>query len=69
MQQGGTIGKMWPVRPLQVNEFLKKIQVYVWYHDDISLDDNRLVGSFQFGTSGKNKLKQPNTIKEKALEE
>ena len=52
-----------------MNEFLKKIQVYVWYHDDIYLDDNRLVGSFQFGTSGKNKLKQLNTIEEKALEE
>ena len=35
IQQDGTIGKVWPVRPLQVNEFLKRRQGYVWYQYNI----------------------------------
>ena len=48
MQQYVTLGKMWPVIPLQVNEFLRKSQGYVWYQDEIYLAENRLVGLLQF---------------------
>ena len=48
---------MWPVRPLRVNNFFEKFQGYVWYQDDISLANNRLVGPFQFGKIGRNKIK------------
>ena len=65
MQQDGTLGNMWPVRPLRVNGFLKKLQGYVWYQDDLSLADNKLVGKFQFATIGRNKLKYPNIIDNK----
>ena len=37
----------------------------MWYQDDISLADHNLVGPFQFGTSGRKKLKYPNMIDEK----
>ena len=37
MQQDGTLGKMWPVIPLQVNEFSKKLQGCVWYQYEIYL--------------------------------
>ena len=59
MQQDGTFRKMWTVIPLQVNDFLKKSQGCVWYQDDISLDEHRLVGTFQFGTIGSKKLNTP----------
>ena len=59
MKEEGTLGKMWPVRPLRVNEFLKKRQGYVWYQDEISLAEHRIVGPFQFGTTGRNELKTP----------
>ena len=36
--------------------------MYLWYHDDISLVDHRLVEPFQFGTTGRNKLKYPRII-------
>ena len=52
INQDGALGKMWPVRPLQVKVFLKKHQVCVWYQDKISLAYNRLDGMFQFGTTG-----------------
>ena len=59
IQQDGTLGKMWQVRLIQVNDFLKKFQGYVWFQYDISLADHRLVGTFQFGTTGRNKLNTP----------
>ena len=55
MQQDVTLGKMWPVTPLQVNDFLKKWQVYVWFQDDISFVYDRLVRLFQFGITGSKK--------------
>ena len=69
MQQDGTLGIMWPVRPLQVNDFVKKHQGCVWYQDEISLAENSLVGPFQFGTTGRNKLKYPNIIDDKQWKE
>ena len=65
MQQDGTLGKMWPVIPLRVKEFLKKRWGYVWYQDDVSLAEDRLVVTFQFGTTGRNKSKYPNMIYKK----
>ena len=53
MKQDGTLGKMLPVRPLRVNIFLHNYQTYVWYQDDISLAKHRMVGTFQFGTTGR----------------
>ena len=55
--------------PLRVNYFLLKYQKYVWYQDYISLVDHRLVGPFQFGVTGRKKLKFSNTIKEKQWKE
>ena len=56
---------MRPVKSLQVNNFLKKHQGCVCYQYDIYLDENRLVGPFQFRTTEGNKLKHPNTINDK----
>ena len=65
MKKDGTLGKMFPVIPLRVNSFLQKYQTYVWYQYDISLANHRLVGTFQFGTTGRKKLKYPNMINDK----
>ena len=65
MQQNGTLGKMWPVRTLRVNDLLKKQKGYVWFQEDISLADHMLVGRFQFGITGSMKQKHPNTIEDK----
>ena len=62
MKQDGTLGKIFPVRPLRVNSFLQKYQTYVWYQYDFYLANNRLVGTFQFGTTGRKTLKYPNMI-------
>ena len=69
MQQDGTLVNMWPVRPLQVNDLLNKRQGYLCYQYDISLAENRLVGSFQFGTTGIKKLKYSNMIEDKQWKE
>ena len=63
--QDGNLGKMFPVRPSKVHKLLKNNQTYMWYQDGISFAENRLVGTFQFGTTGRNKLKYPNMIDEK----
>ena len=65
MQQDSTLGKMWSVRTLQVNDFLKKRRRYVWYQDEISLSEHSLVGTVQFRTKGRKKLKYPNMIDNK----
>ena len=65
IQKDDTLGKMWQVIPLWVNDFLRKIQGYVWYQDDISLAEHRLAGPFKFGTTGRKKLKYPNMIVDK----
>ena len=59
---------MFPVIPLRVNGFLQRYQTYLWYQDDTPLAKNRLVGTFQFGTSGKKKLKYPTMIDKKQWE-
>ena len=59
MKQDGTLGKILPVRPLRVNYFLQKYQNHVWYQDGIPLEEHRLVGPYQFGTTGRKKLKHP----------
>ena len=77
MQQDGTLVNMWPMRPLRVNDFLKKRQGYVWYQNDIYLAEHKLVGQLKLGTIGRNKLKCPNMvqwetvegIREKSMEE
>ena len=56
---------MLPVRPSKVQNLLKKNQTYVWYQDESFLAENRLVGKFQFGTTGIKKLKHPNMIDDK----
>ena len=67
--QDGTLGKMLSVRPSKLHNLLQKNQTCVWYQDDISLADHRLVGPFQFGTTGRNKLKYPNMIDKQQLKE
>ena len=62
MEQDGTLGNFQPVRPLQVNDLLKKLQGYVWYQYEIYLVENSLVGPFPFVTTGRNKLKYPSMI-------
>ena len=52
-----------------MNECIRKYQEYVWYQDDISLAEHRLVRPSQFGTTEINKLKHPNMIKEKQWKE
>ena len=69
MQQDGTLGNIWSVIPLRVNDFLKKHQNYVWHQDDIYLACHRLVGPFQFLTTGRKKLKYPNMIDDKQWKE
>ena len=59
------LGKMFPVIPSKVHKLLQKNQKYVWYQDDISLDEYRLIGTFQLGTTVRKKLKYPNMINEK----
>ena len=63
--QDDKLGKMLPVTPSKVHNLLEKNQTHVWYQGDISLDGHRLVGPFQFGTAGRNKLKHPNMIEDK----
>ena len=41
----------------------------MWYQDDISLANHRLVGPFQFGTTGIKDLKYPNMIEKKQRKE
>ena len=48
----GTFVKMCPVIELTVNELLKKYQDCVWYQYYISLAEHRMVGKYQFGTTG-----------------
>ena len=69
MNQDGKLGKMSPVKPLRVNGSLLRYQTYVWYQDDISLAEHRLVVPFQFGTTGRNNLKYPNMIDDKKWKE
>ena len=63
--QDGTLGNMLPVRPSKVHNLLQNNQTYMWYQDYISLCDHRLIGPFQFGATGRSKLKYPNMINEK----
>ena len=53
------------MRPLRVNELLKKQKVSVWYQDGIFLYDHSIVGTLKFGTTGRKKLKYPNMSYEK----
>ena len=59
------LGNMLLVRPSKVHNLLQENQKYVLYQYDISLADHILVATFQFGTTGRNKLKYPNMINEK----
>ena len=63
------LGSMLTVRPSKVQNLLQKNQTYVWYQDDIYLDEHRLVGTFQFETTGRKKLKYPNMIDNKKWKE
>ena len=67
--QDGNLVKMFPVIPIKVHNLLQKNQTYVWYQYDISLAEHRLVGTFQFGTTGRKKLKYPNIIDVKQWKE
>ena len=63
--QDGALGNMSPVIPSKVRNQLRDNKTYVWYQDDISLEEHRLAGSLQFGTIEINKLKYPKMIDDK----
>ena len=65
MQQYGTLGNMCLVRPLQLDDFLKRLQGCVWFQNDISLTEHSLVGPLNVLTTGINKLKYPIMINKK----
>ena len=65
MYQNGTLGNMYPVIPLRVNDLLNKLQVCVWYQDEIYLAEHRIVVIFQLRTTVRKKLKHPNNIDKK----
>ena len=54
-----TLGIFLPLRPLRVNSFLQKYQEYVWYYDDFSLVDHRMLGPFHFGERKNKEIKLP----------
>ena len=56
---------MLPLKPIKVQNLIHNNHKYVWYQDDISLEDHGLVGPFHFGTTGRKKLKYSNMIEEK----
>ena len=58
-----------PVIPSNVQNLIQKNHTYVWYQDDISLDEHRLVETIQFWTTGRKKLKYSNIINEKQWKE
>ena len=63
--QDGTFRNMFLVIPSKVHNLLQKNHMYLWYQYDISLSDHKMFGTFQFGTTGRNKLKYPNIIDDK----
>ena len=63
--QDGTLGKMLAVIPGKLHNLLQKNQTYMWYQDDISLDEHRLIGPLKFETTRRKTLKYPNMIDEK----
>ena len=63
MKHDSKLGKMFPVRSLMLKSSLQRYQEYVWYQDEIYLNEYRLVGPFQFGTKGRKILKYPDMIK------
>ena len=63
--QDGTLGKMVPVITSKLHNLLQKNKACMWYQDEISLAEYRLVCPFQFGTIGRNILQYPNMINNK----
>ena len=63
------IVKMLPVRPSKLHNLLQNNHTYVWYLYVISQTEHRLVRTFHFGTTGRNKLKHPNMIEDKQWKE
>ena len=61
--------KMLPLIPSKVKTLLQKNHTYVWYQNYISISEHRLVGPFQFGTTGRKILKHPNIINKKQWKE
>ena len=49
MKQDGTLWKILLVIPLRVNGSLHRYQQYMWYQDDICLDEHILVGPLKCG--------------------
>ena len=62
--QDDTIGNMLLVIPSKVHNLLKNNLTYVWYQDEISMQEHRLSIPFQFVTTGRKKLKYPDIIEE-----
>ena len=56
-KQDGTLGNMLPVTSSKVQNLPQKNNIYMWYQYDISMDEHRLFGQFQLGTTGRKKLK------------
>ena len=53
MKQDGTLGKLFPVKPLRVNYVVQMYQKYVWFQDGISLEEHILVVTLQLGQQEK----------------
>ena len=64
MKQDDTLERMLPVIPLRVNDFYRIIK-NMWYQDEICLEEHRLVGPYQFGSTERKKFKYSNTIEKK----
>ena len=67
--QDGKLVNILIVIPIKVHNLLKNNQTYVWYQYDIYLAKHRLVVPFQFGTTGRHKLKYPNMMDKKQWKE
>ena len=60
---------MLPEIPSKVHKLLQKNQTNMWYQDEISLSEHRLVGTFQFVKIGKIIIKYTNIIEENQWKE
>ena len=67
--QYNTLGKMLSGIPIKLQNLMQNNHTYVCYQDDIFVDEHRLFGLLQFGTTGINKLKYPNMIDKKQWNE
>ena len=67
--QDCVLENIYPGIIIKVDNLLKMNNTYVCYQDGIYLDEHMLVVPFQFGTTGRKKLKYPNVIENKMWKE